>query len=55
MGKGKPWLEPVKEKADKIHCSLGDKSFNIDKCEVSLVNVHSQGDSHQKLDKENLN
>ena len=39
MGKGKPWPEP----------------FNIDKCGVSLVNAHSQGDSHQKLEKENLN
>ena len=55
MGKGKPWPEPVKGKADKVHCSLGNKSFNIDKCGVSLVNAHSQGVSHQKLEKENLN
>ena len=52
---GRPWLKPVKGKADKAHCSLCNKSFNIDKCGVSRVNVYSRGDSHQKLEKENLN
>ena len=52
---GRPWLKPVKGKADKAHCSLCNKSFNIDKCGVSQVNVYSRGDSHQKLEKENLN
>ena len=52
---GRPWLKPVKEKADKVHCPLCNKSFNIDKCGVSQLNTHSQGDSHQKLEKENVN
>ena len=52
---GRTWLKPVKGKADKAHCSLCNKSFNIDKCGVSRVNVYSRGDSHQKLEKENLN
>ena len=52
---GRPSLKPVKGKADKVHCSLCNKSFNIDKCGVSEVNAHSRGDSHQKLEKENLN
>ena len=52
---GRPWLKPVKGKADKTHCSLCNKSFNIDKCGVSQVNAHSRGDNHQKLEKENLN
>ena len=52
---GRPWLKPVKGKTGKAHCSLCNKSFNIGKCGVSQVNTHSRGDSHQKLEKENLN
>ena len=53
--KGRPWLKPVKGKADKAHCSLCNKSFNIDKCGVSQVSAQSRGDSHHELEKENLN
>ena len=49
---GRPWFKTVKGRADKAHCSLCN---NIDKCGASQVNSHSRGDSHQKLEKENLN
>ena len=52
---GKPWLKLVKGKAGKAHCSLCNKSFNIYKCGVLQVSAHWRGDSHQKLEKENLN
>ena len=45
----------MKGKAAKAHCSLCNKSFIIDKYGVSQVNAHSQGDSHQKLEKRKLN
>ena len=32
---GRPWLKPVKGKADKAHCSLCNKPFDIDKCGAS--------------------
>ena len=52
---GRAWLKPVKGKADKAHCFLCNKSFNMDKCGASQANALSREDSNQKLEKENLN